>query len=93
MPKTALVEHKTLRCAIQDLSKAEEDSHPSIFLSHLTPKQQAKIVNLVGQRCTVNCQLNGKAAKSSMGHWGPSVHGLERFLTRNISRWTSEGHQ
>ena len=52
-----------LCCAIQDLSKAEEDSHPSIFLSHLTPKQQAKIVNLVGQRCTVNCQLNGKAAK------------------------------
>ena len=56
-------EHKTLCCAIQDLSKAEEDSHPSIFLSHLTPKQQAKIINLVGQRCTVNCQLNGKAAK------------------------------
>ena len=52
-----------LCCAIQDLSKAEEDSHPSIFLSHLTLKQQAKIVNLVGQRCTVNCQLNGKAAK------------------------------
>ena len=57
------LEHKTLCCAIQDLSKAEEDSHPSIFLSHLTPKQQAKIVNLVGQHCMVNCQLNGKAAK------------------------------
>ena len=56
-------EHKTLCCAIQDLSKAEEDSHPSIFLSHLTPKQQAKIVNLVRQHCTVNCQLNSKAAK------------------------------
>ena len=56
-------EHKKLCCTIQNLSKAEEDSHPSIILSHLTPKQQTKIVNLVGQHCMVNCQSNGKATK------------------------------
>ena len=56
-------EHKKLCCTIQNLSNAKEDSHPSIFSSHLTLKQQAKIVNLVGQRCMVNCQLNSKATK------------------------------
>ena len=33
-------------------------------MSHLTPKQHTKITNLVGNRCTVNCQLGGKTAQA-----------------------------
>ena len=57
-------EHKKLCCAIQDLSKAEENSNSGHFMSHLTPKQHSKIANLVGNHCTVNCQLGGKTAQA-----------------------------
>ena len=57
-------EHKKLCCAIQDLSKAEENSNSCHFMSHLTPKQHSKITNLVGNRCTVNYQLGGKTAQA-----------------------------
>ena len=33
-------------------------------MSHLTPKQHTKITNLVGNCCTVNCQLGGKPAQA-----------------------------
>ena len=33
-------------------------------MSHLTPKQHSKITNLVGNRCTVNCQLGGKTTQA-----------------------------
>ena len=33
-------------------------------MSHLTPKQHSKITNLVGNRCTVNCLLEGKTAQA-----------------------------
>ena len=57
-------EHKKLCCAIQDLSKAEENSNSGHFMSHLTPKQHSKITNLVGNRCTVNFQLGGKTTQA-----------------------------
>ena len=57
-------EHKKLCCAVQDLSKAEENSNSVHFISHLTPKQHSKITNLVGNRCTVTYQLGGKTAQS-----------------------------
>ena len=47
-----------------NLSKAEENSNSGHFMSHLTPKQHSKITNLVGNRCTVNCQLEGKTAQA-----------------------------
>ena len=34
------------------------------YLRHLTFKQHAKVVGLVGKRCMVNCQFNGKPAKA-----------------------------
>ena len=33
-------------------------------MNHLAPKQHTKITNLVGNRCTVNCQLGGKTAQA-----------------------------
>ena len=41
-------------------------------MSHLTPKQHSKITNLVGNRCTVNCQLGGKTAQA-LSHTGAQV--------------------
>ena len=57
-------EHKKLCCAIQDLSKAEENINSGHFMSHLTPKQHTIINNLVGNHCTVNCQFGGKTAQA-----------------------------
>ena len=36
------------------------DSHSKGFISHLTPKEHDKLINLVGRRCTVSAKLNGK---------------------------------
>jgi hypothetical protein len=30
----------------------------SVFVSHITPKQQAAVARLVGRKCSVNCCLN-----------------------------------
>ena len=61
--------HKQLCCAIQELSRAEEANNSAHdesghFISHLTPKQHSKLVDLVGNKCTVNCILNGKATEA-----------------------------
>ena len=40
----------------------QENADPSnsIFFSHLTPKQYATVVGLVGKRCTVMGEINGR---------------------------------
>ena len=35
-----------------------------VYVSHLTPSQQSKVVQLVGKRCTVDCLLNGKQVEA-----------------------------
>ena len=35
-----------------------------VIISHLTPSQQSKVVQLVGKRCTVDCLLNGKQVEA-----------------------------
>ena len=77
-------EHKKLCCAIQDLSKAEDNSNSGHFMSHLTPKQHTKLTNLVGNRCTVNCQLGGKTTQA-LWDTGSSVLSFETIFTRNVS--------
>ena len=57
-------EYKKLCCAIQDLSKTEKNNNSGHFMSHLTLQQHTKITNLVGNRCTVNCQLGGKTTQA-----------------------------
>ena len=59
--------HKQLCCAIQELSRAEEANNSAHdesghFISHLMPKQ--RFVGLVGNKCTVNCILNGKVTEA-----------------------------
>ena len=40
------------------------NSNSGHFKTHLTFKQHAKVVGLVGKRCLVNCQFNGKPVKA-----------------------------
>ena len=58
-----------------------------VFASHLTPKQQVAVANLVGKKCKVSCVLNGVpvealwdtgaqvsiASKSWLGEYLPSL--------------------
>ncbi|CAB4008686.1 Hypothetical predicted protein [Paramuricea clavata] len=37
-----------------------DDSH--IYISHLTPKEHGKLINLVGRKCSVRGKLNGKTS-------------------------------
>ena len=57
-------EHKVICEAISSLSvKLEErnlpQDHHTMIAAHVTPHQQASIVKLVGQKCTVNVKLEG----------------------------------
>ena len=54
------------------------------FLTHLTPKQHEKIVGLVGNRCSISCQLNGKMVEAL---WDTGSHVSicsEAFLIENF---------
>ena len=57
---------KQLCKAIYELSKPSQPKDKSdsednkVHVSHLTPSQQSKIVQLVGKRSIVDCLLNGK---------------------------------
>lgn len=62
--------HKNLCKAIGLLAKAEQarnyiapgdSSDEHVFPSHITPKQQARVARLVGNKCSVHCRLNGKS--------------------------------
>lgn len=49
--------------AIKQLELKEIDKKSqvqTIFQSHLTPKEHAKVAKLVGRRCNLNILLNGK---------------------------------
>ena len=37
--------------------------------THLTPKQHAKLVKLVGEKCNVKCKLNNVELLCFVGHW------------------------
>lgn len=57
--------HKKLCETIQSLEiklskeEAENNLHSNMFVSHLTPKQQAAIAKLVGRKCKIKCVING----------------------------------
>ena len=55
--------------AIQELEKkkAAEDADDALnttFPCHLTPRQQARLTKLVGQRCMVKCLIQGKEVEA-----------------------------
>ena len=39
--------------------RKEDPEDNGFYMTHLTPKQHAKVVNLVGKKCHVECYLNG----------------------------------
>lgn len=64
------------------------------FISHSTPKQLAKVVNLVGRKCTVNCLLNDNEVTALWDN-GAQVSimtkgMLEEILPGTVVRDTSE---
>ena len=45
--------------AIKELSQREIlGATETTFVSHLSPTQHAKVVNLIGRKCTVKCLLD-----------------------------------
>ena len=54
------------------------------FSTHLTPKQHEKIVGLVGNRCSINCQLNGKMVEALWDTGFQISIGSEAFLRENF---------
>ena len=57
--KEQWLNHRDICQAIKKLSQRETSEFTqTAFVSHLKPAQHAKIVNLVGRKCTVKCLLN-----------------------------------
>jgi hypothetical protein len=60
-------EHKILCNAIKHEieQKTPKTNYTSsgIFVSHLTPKQHAKVISLVGRRCAIKARLNEKVVQ------------------------------
>ena len=60
-------EHGVLCKAIMSLTKQEEREEKTpqtIFVSHLTPKQQVSLSKLVGKRCEITCAIGGIETKA-----------------------------
>ena len=55
-------DHKALCQAIDTLSSSLKKK--TMFKSHLGEKVHAKLINLVGEKCLVNCHINGLSSKS-----------------------------
>lgn len=79
--------------AVKELSQRENLATPeTAFISHLTPTQHAKVVNLVGRKCTVRCLLNNNEV-TALWDTGAQVliRGiLEEKLPGTVVRDTSE---
>ena len=79
--------HKVICNAIRALSKMSSQSEkPSNFVTHLTPKQLSQIAKLVGNRCTINCQLIGVSIEA-LWDTGAQVSIIsEQFVRRHFYR-------
>ena len=71
--------HKKICQVIQELSKLNKQQDigqgdgedPNVFVSHINPKQHARITRLVGKQCTVVSELNNKQFKML---WDTGAH-------------------
>ena len=55
-------QYKTFCQAISSLEeqkRREDRERTGVFVSHLSPQEHARVVRLVGRKCTVKCLLNG----------------------------------
>ena len=92
--------HKTICQAIKELSQRENQVIlETAFISHLTPTQHAKVVNLVGRKCTVKCLLDDNevtalwdtGAQVSIMTRGMLEEKLPGTVVRDISELISVG--
>lgn len=61
--------HRKLCKAIHKLEEQQQAMHhgpqtKNMFACHLTPRQQGKLTKLVGEKCTVNCTIQGKETEA-----------------------------
>ena len=57
--------HKAICQAVQALSNvSDRNIKHSNFVTHLTPKQSSLLAKLVGNRCTITCELNGTSVEA-----------------------------
>lgn len=61
--------HRKLCKAIHKLEEQQKAMHQgpqtkNMFACHLTPRQQGKLTKLVGEKCTVNCTIQGKETEA-----------------------------
>ena len=58
-------EHKVLCASIQYLQKEAEEKckEACSFASHLTPKQRRKVAKVIGEKCIIHAQIDGKQAE------------------------------
>ena len=63
---------------------------PEVFMTHLTPKQHAVVVKLVGEQCKVQCTMNGRVT-DALWDSGAQVSLISEELLRTIS--PGEGHR
>ena len=60
-------QHKTLCATIAELSKTHDENlnaEEQFYKSCLSPREQSKLIRLVGRRCNVKCSLDGIAAEA-----------------------------
>ena len=83
------LEHKTLCNEIKQEIRAKnqnshDETHSDIFVSHLTPKQQQKVVSLIGRRCSIKAKLNEKKTEILWDTGAQVSIILSHLLGRNL---------
>ena len=75
--------HKVLCSAIHQLALKERENLPNtMFASHLSPKEQKRVISRVGQKCAVNCLMNDKPVTAFMGHWSNAESHEHKILSK-----------
>ena len=83
-------DHKVLCTAISHLANKAEpktlDPSDNTFVSHLTPREHAIVVGLVGKRCTVKEEINGHSV-DVLWDTGPGFVNIQRLLEEEFVWW------
>ena len=85
--KSDWADHKTICCSINSLT-SKLDDQPTMFASHISPSNHAKLVKLVGERCEVRCRIDS-ILSGSLWDTGAMVSVVSRkWFNENI--WDAE---
>ena len=84
-------DHKSICCAIKELlrqnresMKHDSDAERVNYVSHLTPKQRAKVARLIGNKCLISCILSGKQANALFDTGAQVSVALKPWLEANL---------